>query len=53
MPDPISDRLRYHEDNVADGQNLFSVLRAANVRLLRTASGAGYERTARHEERGE
>lgn len=51
--DAWADRLGYSESALADALEVFEVLRAANVRLLRRLEPADWERVAVHAERGE
>jgi hypothetical protein len=51
--DAWAERLGYSETSLADALEVFEVLRAANVRLLRRLAPADWERVAVHAERGE
>lgn len=48
-----ADRLQYHDADVAEGLELFRVVRAANLRLLGRATPADLARVGVHSERGE
>lgn len=51
--DAWAERLGYSEIALADALEVFEVLRAANVRLLRRLAPADWDRVAVHAERGE
>jgi hypothetical protein len=51
--DAWADRLGYDKTNVTEALDEFSVLRKANLRLLKRAAPADLERVGVHSERGE
>lgn len=51
--DAWADRLRYRDASPHDALALLEVLRAANLRLLRSLTAQEWQRVAVHEERGE
>ena len=51
--DAWADKLKYNETNLRDALMLFSVLRAANLRLIKSLDGNQLKRVGLHSERGE